>query len=363
MTFCVAVAALLFAVPLARAGDDAPSPPLRWIDATTLRIDGKGWTNTAHPFDRLPAAAEHVVRGPVFSLSHDAAGLLIHFVTDTTSLSVRWTLRRAQIAMNHFAATGVSGLDLYLKTRDGWRWAGIARPEKKDNEWVFFAKQAAISRELVLYLPLYNGVERLELGIDPKARLENGAPDPGEPIVFYGTSVVQGGCASRPGMAYPAIVGRRLGRPTINLGFSGNGKAEPEMADLLATLNPAAFVIDTMGNLAPEEFGRIEPFLAKLRAKHPTIPILLVENAEYPDAILVAERGAAFTAANRALEDVYTRRAATDPNLHRIQAKDLLGTDHEATVDGSHPTDLGFMRMADAISPVLHEIIRDHPLR
>lgn len=356
ITLRATLAAFLFALTLAGAAEESASPP-RWIDASTLRIDGKGWPDTAHPFDRLPARVEHVVRGPVFSLGRDAAGLVIHFTTNTSSLRVRWNLRREKIAMSHFAATGVSGLDLYFKVKGEWRWAGVARPEKKsENESVFFANQPATAREFLLYLPLYNGIEKLDLGIDPDAQLGNAEPDNRPPIVFYGTSVVQGGCASRPGMAYPAIIGRRLARPTINLGFSGNGKAEPEMADLLATLTPAAFVIDTMGNLVPEEFGRLDPFIAKLRAQHPTTPILLVENVEYPDAILVRERREAYTAANQALRETFNHRAPRDRNLYLVPAKELMGADNEATVDGSHPTDLGFTRIADTLTPRLLQI-------
>src|SRR5439155_7460945 len=123
------------------------------------------------------------------------------------------------------------------------------------------------------------------------------------------------------------IIGRRLRHPTLNLGFSGNGKAEPEMATLLATLDPACYVIDTLGNLAPAEAPRVEDFVRILREKHPATPIVLVENLEYPDGILIAERREQFTASNKVLNEIFRRLARGDKNLHYLESKNLLGTD------------------------------------
>lgn len=331
----------------------------RWVDASTLPLVGKAWTATKGPFDRLPAKAEGVVRGPVFSLGRDTAGLAVHFTTDTPTLRVRWTLRRERLALPHMAATGVSGLDLYSKIGDAWRWVGVARPERSGtNESVFFANQERTAREFLLYLPLYNGVEKLELAIDEAASLAGVAAAPRRRVVFYGTSAVQGGCASRPGMAYPAIIGRRLGCDAVNLGFSGNGKAEPEMAALLAELDPAVYVIDCVPNLeGTDELARVEPLVRVLRARHPTTPILLVENLAYPDGVLVRERRERHVAANRMLRELYARLQPRDAHLHYLEANRLLDADGEGTVDGSHPTDLGFTRIADAMTPRLRTLL------
>lgn len=331
----------------------------RWVDAATLPIEGKAWTATKAPFDRLPAHAEGVVRGQVFSLARDASGLAVHFTTDTTALRVRWKLRRDRLAMPHMAATGVSGLDLYAKIGDAWRWVGVARPEKTGvNEAVFFANQERAAREFLLYLPLYNGVEKLELAVDADAQLEGVTVPPRSRVVFYGTSAVQGGCASRPGMAYPAILGRRLNCDAINLGFSGNGKAEPEMAALLAEIDAAVFVIDCVPNLeGPDELARVEPFFRTLRSRHPATPILLVENLAYPDGVLVRERRERHLAANRMLRDLYERLRPRDGHLHYLAASRLLDPANEGTVDGSHPTDLGFTAMADAMTPLLRSLL------
>ena len=216
---------------------------LRWIDAKSLAIEGKGWADTKRYYDRLPRQAEGVVRQPVWDLSHDSAGMLIHFASDTPELQVRWTLTSAFLAAPNMSASGMSGLDLYVRFDGGWHWLAAVRPgaSREGNAGVLFENIPVERREFLLYLPLCNGIESLQLGIPESRKLEPVVRS-GEPLVFYGTSIVQGGCVMRPGMAYPAILGRRLDRAIINLGFSGNGRAEPEMASFLAELDPAAYV-------------------------------------------------------------------------------------------------------------------------
>jgi lysophospholipase L1-like esterase len=182
-------------------------------------------------------------------------------------------------------------------------------------------------------------------------------------VVVYGTSIVQGGCASRTGMAYPAIVGRKLDWPMINLGFSGNGKTEPEMAALLAELDPAVYVLDSLPNLRPAEVGeRVEPFIRVLRKAHPTTPIVLVENVAYTNAEFVESRRRSYTEKNAALRKIYEKLIAEgDRNLHYIPTAELLGDDGEGTVDGTHPTDLGFLRMSEPLVRVLRPLLEGAP--
>ena len=186
------------------------------------------------------------------------------------------------------------------------------------------------------------------------------APAPAvRPLVVYGTSIVHGGCASRPGMAYPAILGRSLGLPVVNLGFSGNGRAEPEVAQLVAEVDAAAFVIDALPNLAAEQVGeRLPAFLSVLRARHPAVPIIVVENITYQHQSTLAPGRSDCVAKNAALRAAIGPRMAADRHLHLVPGTQLLGDDGEGTVDGVHPTDLGFTRIAAAIAPVLSAALR-----
>jgi hypothetical protein len=264
--------------------------------------------------------------------------------------------------MPHMPATGVSGVDLYVNTDKGWRWLANGRPTQTTNESSLIANLPPLRREYLLYLPLYNGVSSVEVGVakgrplSPLPRDEKRA----KPIVFWGTSITQGGCASRPGMVHTAILGRRLNVPVINLGFSGNGKMEPEVAELLAEIDAAAFVMDCLPNCtAAEVTERTAPLVAILRKAHPTTPIVLVEDRTYADAFLVSDRESRNTSARAALKTEYDKLvAAGDKNLHYLRGDTLLGPDGEDTVDGSHPTDLGFVRQADAMEMILRPLIR-----
>jgi lysophospholipase L1-like esterase len=220
-------------------------------------------------------------------------------------------------------------------------------------------EEYSAAREYALYLPLYNGTRQLQIGVPAGAELEPAPQEQQKPICVYGTSIVQGGCASRPGLAYPAIVGRMLNRATINLGFSGNGQAEPEVAALLAELDPAVYVLDCLPNLqGPQVLERLGPLVEIIRAARPGTPVILLENIVYQDAWLKAARLERQESSNAALQTVFRQlQEAGVTGLHYVQGEALLGDDGEGTVDGTHPNDLGFMRMAEALAPVVRPLL------
>ena len=344
-----------------------------WYDATALPIDGKGWTDVAVYYDRLPARAEGVVRPPVWGLSRDSAGMAIRFLTNSPAISARWVLRDENLAMPHMPATGVSGLDLYVKLADRWVWLANGRPSQATMQASLATGIPEGMHEYLLYLPLYNGVSSVHIGVNPDAVLAAPPERPEttrRPVLFWGTSITQGGCASRPGMAYPAIVGRMMDRPTINLGFSGNGQMEPEMAAFIAEIDAEVFVAGPRrrddgvcaraGAAGPEEIAaRTEPVVRTLRDAHPDTPIVLMENIIYQKGYFLPAARESYEAKNAELKAAYERLVAAGvTNLHYIPCDTLLGDDAEATVDGTHATDLGFLRMAQAITPVLNSLAR-----
>ncbi len=357
--------AILATIVCAQTVPDAEKNAV-WHDLAKLPLEGKGWPDgeTKHRYDRLPAKAEGVVRAPVWSLSHDSAGMRYRFVTDATFVRARWKVRKGdRLALPHMAATGVSGVDLYVRELDEWHFVSVGRPEAALNEKTLVRGMPKQQREYMLYLPLYNGVDSVEIGV-PEGATFAAAPTRYEgrkPVVFYGTSILQGGCASRPGMAYPSIIGRMLEWPTINLGFSGNGKTEPELAQLLTELAPAAYVLDSLPNLDVEQVKeRVEPFVRTLRAKHPKVPLILVENVNYTDTGWLEPRRVKVAEANVFLRKLHDKlKAAGDKHIYYVHAAHLLGGDGEDTVDGTHPTDLGFKRMAEGIAPVVRTALRE----
>ncbi len=324
----------------------------RWFDIRHLDVEGRGWTDTKAPYDRLPAKAEGKV-GDSWGLSRHSAGMCVRFVTDSPDVRVRWTLTSASLAMPHMAATGVSGVDLYAREAGGrWGYRGTGRPGALQNAATLATPGTRGKIEYLLYLPLYNGTAKAEIGVAKGAAIAKAParPPSAKPVVFYGSSIAQGGCASRPGMAYPAILGRRLNRAAINLGFSGCGKIEPPMADLLAELDPAAFVIECwpniLGGVIAERFG---PFIRTIAKAHPGTPVIVLEEPGDPRAESEKNR-----VLRRGVEEL---RAAGIRDVRLVGGYQQLGPDGEGTVDGCHPTDLGFVRMADAIEPALRDAL------
>ncbi|MEZ6191534.1 MAG: SGNH/GDSL hydrolase family protein [Phycisphaerales bacterium] len=345
----------------------AEDSKLLWFDALDLGIEGQGWpiAELKHPYERFPARAEGVVRDAVWNLSENSAGLSIRFVTDSPVIAARWSLRSAMLDMHHMPSTGVSGVDLYAKDDKGqWRWVGAGRPKTQElSEWTLVSQAPPGEHEYQLYLPLYNGIEKLEIGLAQNTTLRKAPPYDkahAKPILFWGTSILQGGCASRPGMAYPSIIGRRLHRPTINLGFSGNGKMDPEIAMMIGELDVAAYVIDCGPNMTAEMVAeRTEPLVRTIRAAQPKTPIVLIENIRYQHGWFIESTRNAYQSKNAQLKAAYERLQKRGVrNLYYIPCDNLLGNDGEATVDGTHATDLGFMRMADVIAPELAKILK-----
>jgi len=335
-----------------------------WYDIREMEIEGKGWQDTEEYYDRLPLRAKTVVRKEVWDLGQRSAGICARFVTNAQAIKVRWNLRFDRLGMEHMPATGVSGLDLYIRTENGtFGWLAQGRPSKFPMNQVDLMHGLEPGwHEFLLYLPLYNGVNSVQLGISPEFSISKPASRPSErsrPICFYGTSIVQGGCASRPGMVHTAILGRRLDYPVINLGFSGNGPMELELARFMAELDPAIFVVDCLPNMEPAQVTeRAVPFVEILRQARPNTPIVLVENIAYQGSPYLPERFKGYREKNEALHQSYRRMMESGvKNIFYLPCTDLLGHDEEATVDGTHPTDLGFMRMADALEPILRQAL------
>lgn len=336
---------------------------VRWYDALLLGLEGKAFEETKADYDRLPAKAEGVVRSAVWGLSRDSAGICLRFVTDAPTIRARWTLNSSGLAMPHMPATGVSGLDLYVKTDDGkWRWLAVGRPTAQTNDVQLAGGIPQGTREYLLYLPLYNGVSKLEIGVPEGTTLSKApAREAGrdKPIVFYGTSITQGGCASRPGMVHTAIVGRWMDYPVVNLGFSGNGRMETEVAELMAEIDAAVYVIDCLPNISAEDVrARTAPVVKLLKKAHPDTPILLVEDRNYADSFLLPSKRTRNETSQAALKEVYSQLKSDGmEGVYYLEGKDLIGDDGEGTVDSSHPTDLGFYRQAQVFQAALEPIL------
>jgi lysophospholipase L1-like esterase len=347
------------AAPKAAAPAATPAePPLAWHDVKQWGLEGRAFGDMERRkwFDRFPAVADGKVTDAVWRLSRDSAGMMVRFRTDATVLWANYTLSKERLAGSNMTAIGASGLDLYARDTAGkWRWVGVTRPEGKVVRQQIVAGLAPGLREYAVYLPLYNGIEELSLGVPPDAKFEPLAPRAEKPIVFYGTSITHGASATRPGMVHTAILGRRFDRPVINLGFSGNGRMDAAVGDLLVKIDAAVFVIDCLPNMgAAQVRERTVPLVKQLRAAHPAVPIVLVEDRRNTNSWILPARNQHHTDNHAALREAYAALQADGvKGLFYVAGDGLLGDDAEGATDGSHPSDLGFVRQADVFEPVL----------
>lgn len=351
----------IFAVLLLQSGG-VTAEEIKWCNATTLEVEGKGWVNTSGPFDRLPDEAQAIINTSAWGLSKNSAGISIRFTTNAPMVEVRWDLNNDMLAMPHMPATGVSGVDLYARSAKGvWTFIANGRPTKVEGNDVTFEFPNSFkgTKECLLYLPLYNGIKLLEIGVPQSAKLDKPAPRPAnkrQPIAIYGTSITQGGCASRPGMAWTSILSRQLDRPIINLGFSGSGRMDLGIGEIYAQLDPAVYVIDCLanvGDISQKEYDeRIGNLVTSIRKAHPKTPIVFVGRTSirpdmHPTSTSIKQENSVQALKKQGVKYLYL-----------VPANDLIGSDGEGTVDGVHFNDLGMDRMAKELYPVMKKFVK-----
>ena len=330
-----------------------------WYDAATLPLYGKARQDTKELYERLPAEFEGRSRDAVWYLGRNSAGLYVRFSSNASAIWLRWSAKFGN-HMNHQTLTGTRGLDLYVLTDKGeWRFMASGRPtlDSKDCEQKVIGAMEPKWREYMLYLPLYDGLTKLEIGVDREAVVEApkvDLPRCDKPIVMYGTSILQGGCANRPGMAHTSILSRRFNREVINLGFSGNALLDLEIAELLASVeDPAIYVFDYVPNAYDyliREKG--EQFFRIVRDAHPDVPILFLEDPYFGHYEYDAGIKAEVDKKNAAQWELFCKlKKQGEKNIWYLKSDDMVGHDNEAFVDGIHFTDLGMMRYADWLAP------------
>ena len=339
---------------------DGENLKLKWFDISNWGIEGKGWNDTEKYYDRLPARAKSLVPENVWNLSHSPIGFCSHFKTDSTRIHARWTLENDQLGEDNFNICGFSGVDLYALNGDTWRWAS-APPhftiKDKNPDCRIIEGLSKLERSYRLYLPLRNPVLKVEVGVEEDASFETVAPRRGGELVYYGTSIVHGAFAVRSGLGHPQILGRRLGLPLINLGFSGNARMEHDVAKLIAELDASVFVIDALPNMDEGQVReRAETFIRTICEAHPKTPVVLVE--DHPNMIswLKPEEMERHRGKWRQFSKVYRKLLkAGFKNISYVKGAKLFGTDNEASMDGVHPNDVGYMRMADILEKAIRK--------
>lgn len=306
-------------------------------------------------FVRMPKAAAAAVNPGVASLCENTAGGRIRFATDSPYIAIQVKYHSIQ-PMDHFTLCGVAGFDLYAKDKGGMTYAGTFRPPfnlKDYYESILYPDRGLCTYQI--NMPLYSTPAMVRIGIKAGCTLTAAEGYPNEkPVVFFGSSITQGGCASRPGMAYEEMLSRRLDFDYVNLGFSGSCRGEDAMIDYISSLDMAAFVYDYDHNTPSLEHLKEthERGFLRIREKHTDLPILLLSAPVYqPNAYFASRRDVIRATYEHA-------KARGDNNVYFIDGESLFALcKKDGSVDGTHPNDLGFYSMAEAIAPVLEQIL------
>ncbi len=330
---------------------DTSSNAIKYFDVSEFDFIGK-LPNT-EKYSRLPEEAKDEVRTAVWNLSKNTAGISIRFTSNTSSIDIRWKLDR-NIIMSNMTPISSKGFDLYTYRDGKWQFVGVGKPQNAVNNHASIINgMLEEDREYLLNFPLYDGVSEVEVGIDQNAYIKKPHKkiiDRSKPIVFYGTSITQGASASRPGLTYSGLIQRKLNKEVINLGFSGNGRFEKEVGKYFMGINPSLIFLDCTPNSSAKTIRENLPELVEyIRSLNETVPIVFIESIVRDYVHFKKDDGTYGTLGyikdqNRALNEIYNRYRGEFEHLYYVKSDDLIGDDHEATIDGTHFNDLGNYR-------------------
>lgn len=312
-------------------------------------------------FVRMPLEVGKSVSPGVDYLNRQTAGGRVRFCTDSKYIAIKAVMPQIRY-MSHMPLSGSAGFDVFIDSESGFenRFAGSVRPDFKSvggyEGIVRFSTRE--KRYITINFPSYDSVSALYIGLQNDAIVDHGLKYRNDkPVVFYGSSITQGACASRPGNNYINILSRRLNLDFINLGFSGSAKAEPEMIDYLASLEMSVFVSDYDHNAPNAEHLKNTHFALyeKIREKHPDVPYVM---ASRPDFDLHAD---SLERIDVIYQSFLRARELGDKRVYFLNGKSIFtGRDRElCTIEGTHPTDIGFLKMADSFEDILIRIIND----
>lgn len=330
-------------------------------------VRGRAWQSELQgTYARLPMKARERVREAVWNLSQQSAGLSVAFYTDSPEIKIRYAVKGNR-SMAHMPATGVSGVDLYATDKNGRnRWCAAKYSFSDTVTYTYgglaYEDSSNKGYEYELFLPLYNSVSFLEIGVKEEAFFQFIPVSKEKPLVIYGTSIAQGACASRPGMAWGNIVSRKLGHPVVNLGFSGNGKLEKEMFELLAETDARLYLIDCMPNMLGNDTAVIAERIAegvKILRSRSDAPVLLAEHSGYMNEYTSKTAEISYRAANNRLRKAYDALVEKGvPGVFYL-TREEIGLSMDGMVEGVHPNDLGMQQYADSYIGKIKEVLKE----
>ena len=341
---------------------------VKYYNAADLNVIGKA-IPTSREFTRIDTTIYRFNDPVIDDYACHSTGLAVLFATDSPFIKARW-VTSGKNASENMTAIAQKGLDLYIKVDDEWVFAGVGRPQMENgptysrHEGTIVKSMAPGRKECLMYLPLYDRLDSLFIGVDEGSYIESIDNPFKYRIVIKGSSVTHGLAASRPGMTYGARFGRDNGFYCFNLGFSGKSKLQPEYARYLADIEADAFIFDAFSNPSAETIHEnFDRFVDIIRETHPETPLIFMQTERRESRNFDTWREDFEARKQAAAEQEISERMKTDKHIYFIPSDDFLGYDHLATSDGSHPTDLGFTRMLDSISPKILKILKKYGIK
>lgn len=337
-----------------------------WYDVRDGHFDLYGLLYLDGQFRRIPQDVADATNDGVSGLSRQTAGGRVRFVTDSPFIVIHANMPM-MADMSHFARTGSTGFDLYFKTGDRFTFFRTFMPTNSD--WGYeccLPMPCAERREIMIHFPTYSEVSDLYIGVEAHSTLEHGTPYKHKtPVVYYGSSITQGACASRPGNAYEAIISNELDCDHVNLGFSGSARGEDAIVDYICSLDMSVFVMDYDHNAPSAEhlMRTHESFYRKFRAAHPDVPVIFVTRPTFMNDV-GPSTDESTTDRIRCREVVFrtymNALAAGDRKVDFIDGASLFNGPYSdlCTVDSIHPNDAGFLRMANRIGQSVAKFLR-----
>lgn len=292
-------------------------------------------------------------------------GVAVKFKTNSDFIWADWETTDTLNSPNRMPIQS-KGLDLYIKKDGKWMFANVGRPKYNGGTHSYKIVQGmdTTMKECMLYLPCFSELLDLKIGVNPKAKMVFEKGIERSPIIAVGSSYTHGTCTSRPGMAWPAQLSRRLGINIANIGTSGIQKMEPFYAHMVAGFDTDMFIFDTFSNPTDQEIReRLVPFVKVIREKHPNTPLVFLQTFYRESGNFELNKRAEEEAKYQAAREEMKKIMKNDKNIYFLDPGLFAGTDHESSCDGTHPSDLGYQRAVDNIEHSIRKIMKKHHIR
>lgn len=340
---------------------------INYVDASILNVCGQTLKSKSNPFSRFDPSKYPLPNKHIEQMSKYSTGLYIMFSTDSKTIMAKWKWVKRGLG-NNMTPILQRGLDLYIEKDGKWMFVGVGRPSgdqtKCESTWKIAKNMPAGTKKCMLYLPAWCEVTDLQLGVDEGTSITPIESPYRYKVLTHGSSVTHGASASRPGMTYTARMSRYSGFDFVNFGFSGECKLQPEFAKIIAETEADAYMFDAFSNPTPKEIReRLEPFIKTITEAHPDKPFIFLQTHMREDT-LFEEKWLSFNLERRAtVRELMPQMVKKYKNVYFLDAENITSDDYDGTIDGAHPSDLGFDKFIKTYLPRVKKILKKYGIK